>query len=75
MLATPGVVRYTQNLKVEDVGTDVPWDGIVELTFADEAAYQAAMVSEEWRVTYADVVNFPDADKIVTAVVAPEQLR
>lgn len=74
-LATPGVVAYTQNLKVEDLSTDVPWDGIVELTFADEDAYRAAMTSEEWRSTYTDVINFLDADKITSAVVEAEHLR
>jgi uncharacterized protein (TIGR02118 family) len=75
LLDIPGVVKYVQNEKVLDLGGD-RFDGVAELYFEDEAAYEAAMASSYWN----DVVQ-PDGDSFVDweltggAIVREHRLR
>ena len=67
-LAQPGMVRYVQNLVtglIGDGGAIGPpegagFDGLAEVWFTDEEAWERASASEAWKASYADCVNFLD---------------
>jgi len=75
VLGVPGLVKYVQSSKVQDViGSE--FDGLVELYFEDEAAFEAAMASEYWNDTVVpDGANFLDESKTFGAVVVDRHLR
>ncbi|WP_294569140.1 EthD family reductase [uncultured Arthrobacter sp.] len=75
VLATPGIVAYTQNSKVSPVTENVPWDGIVEITFEDDDAFRAAMDSAHWATVNADVPEFAQWSSVATAIVSVESHR
>lgn len=51
----PGLLAYRHGVVVKDYDSpDVPgWDGHAVLTFADQAALDAALVSPEWKAATA----------------------
>ncbi len=75
VLATPGMVAYAQNRRMEQVGGPVSWDGIVQLSFEDERAFREALASEHWASVIADAENFVDVESIEMAVVAEQVHR
>lgn len=55
VLAIPGLRGYKVNLRHPDDQT-APYDGISEFWFDDQAAFDAAMASEQTKATLADAV-------------------
>jgi len=58
-LRVPGIKRYVQNHFLEPLDTDraegrMPFQGMVECWFDDQATYDAAMASPEWAELEAD---------------------
>lgn len=75
VLAVPGLVKYVVCEVVADLGGS-SFDGLAELCFADEAAYDAAMASEYWSSTVvADGNEFLDMSKTFGAMVKEHHLR
>lgn len=54
-----GVVGY-RCYPAMDGQDDSPFEGVAILSFEDDAAYDAAMASEEFAAALADAVNFQD---------------
>lgn len=75
VLETPGVIGYTQNRVVTSVTDAVPWDGLIELTFADRESFESALSSAHWAGVNADAENFVEPGSIEMAIVAEEKLR
>jgi uncharacterized protein (TIGR02118 family) len=67
-LAQPGMVRYVQNLVTGLIGEGgsigppqgAGFDGLAEVWFTDEDAWERAYASEAWRESLADCSNFLD---------------
>lgn len=78
--ALPGVVKYVQNYKIaefgSDDGLDAPkaWDGIAELYFADKAAYDAVMGSPAWEAVMEDSLKFANLESTGAGIVQEKQL-
>ena len=61
-LKVPGLRRYVQNhflepLEEERAEGGMPFQGMVEVWFDDQAAYDRAMASPEWKALEGDGVN------------------
>jgi uncharacterized protein (TIGR02118 family) len=61
-LKVPGLKRYVQNhflgaIDEERAEGGMPFQGLVEVWFDDQAAYETAMASPEWQALEADGVN------------------
>ena len=65
----PGVQRYVQQHAVAAPQDPPPFLGVASLTFADEAAFNAAVGSSEFAAAIADVANFADMARLPTAFV------
>ena len=71
--ATPGMLRYVQNHWTAplDQGTQMPtrgaptFDGHAEHWFESRAAYEAAMASDEWKLTLDDGPTGFDSSTLV----------
>lgn len=80
VLECEGIVKYTQNHKVAEMGGDdaLPgakqWDGVVELYFADEATYDRVMESEQWAAVMADSFNFINMELVGAGIVEEEKM-
>ncbi len=67
-LAQPGIVRYVQNLVTGVIGEagaigppqGAAFDGLAEVWFTDEQAWERACAGEAWKASYADCFNFLD---------------
>lgn len=63
----PGVTKYVQSHAVAAPGEEIPFLGIAELCFADEAAFGAAAGGPEFGAAVADLANFGDPSQLPTA--------
>jgi len=63
----PGLRRYVQSIAVASPAGELPFLGIAEIEFDDEAAFGAAAASAEFGAAVADVPNFADPDRLPTA--------
>lgn len=63
----PGVRRYVQSMAVASPAGELPFLGVAELVFDDEAAFGAAAGGPEFAAAVADVPNFADPDRLPTA--------
>ncbi len=63
----PGVTRYVQSHAVAAPAEPIPFLGIAELCFADEAAFGAAAQGPEFGAAVADLANFGDPNHLPTA--------
>jgi uncharacterized protein (TIGR02118 family) len=71
VLEVPGIIGYTQNHCVDAVSMALPTgdaliiDGFAEAWWETEEAYEAAMVSPEWKTLNADAeINFDVATMV-----------
>ncbi|WP_028473566.1 EthD family reductase [Nocardioides alkalitolerans] len=63
----PGVQRYVQQHAVAAPDGPPPFLGVASLSFADQAAFEAAAGSPEFSAAVADVANFADGARLPTA--------
>ena len=61
----PGIVAYRCYPALPGQ-EDAPFEGIAVLSFADDAAYEAAMASEEFATALADAPNFQDTGATIS---------
>lgn len=66
---TPGLRKYVQDHAIAAPEGDLQFDGIAELWFDSQAAFEAATASPEWQATIADVPNFAVLEKSWAALV------
>src|SRR5215210_1046299 len=65
----PGLRKYNINpASAGGDGSDAPFDGIAELSFDDQAAYEAGFASPEGIATTEDAAKFIDMSKIKSVV-------
>jgi uncharacterized protein (TIGR02118 family) len=66
----PGLKKYVQNFVVDDQQRSRPdWDGLVELYFADRAAFEAAWKTPEGQASDADLPLFLDLQRTKWSIV------
>ena len=54
----PGIRKYVQNHATASPEGDLEFDGIIELWFDSQEAYQSVIASPEWQATRADAAKF-----------------
>lgn len=63
----PGILRYVQHQAVGAPDGAPPFLGVASLSFADQAAYEAATTSPGFAALVADVPKFADEQRLPTA--------
>jgi uncharacterized protein (TIGR02118 family) len=71
--AIPGQVKYVQNHTTADLFGGVPFDGVSELWFEDQTAFERAVLTPAWAAAFADGPNFLDMERCAGAVVDERQ--
>ena len=65
----PGLRKYVQNHATASPEGDLEFDGIVELWFDSQEAYQSVTASPEWQAVRADAAKFVVMEKSPVAFV------